>query len=295
MKCRNPKCTKGAKCKDLISQLHWKHMPQTPADVETFLCETCVKKKRTDAKDASISKATQALQCALCKEEKTKAEFPQQQWIHRNDAGCVLRCYDCWHPQCTEPSCRTCKKCRNPKCTKGEKCKDPILQLNSKHIPNKFADVESFLCEKCQKLQCSLCEEWKSKGAFSADQLKNSTQPGRRLRCIDCSHPPCMAPNCKTCAICRSTGCKKRKGCKDPIVPLNLKQMPKSPSAVNSFMCENCRYVTCATKGADDRICGKVAKKGHAELRAKKESYKCGDCLTAEKSSNSLAAASVRK
>ena len=60
-------------------------------------------------------------------------------------------------------------------------------------------------------------------------------------------------------------------------------------------MCENCRYVTCETKGADGRICGKVAKKGHAELRAQKESYKCGDCLTAEKSSNSLAAASVWK
>ena len=115
------------------------------------------------------------------------------------------------------------------------------------------------------------------------------------MRCIDCCHPQCVAPSCKTCPVCRSTECKKKKRCKDPIAPLHPKQMPKSPDEANSFLCEKCRYVTCQTKGADGRICGRVAKKGLAELQSKKKAYKCGECLTAEKSNKSLAAAVAQK
>ena len=71
--------------------------------------------------------------------------------------------------------------------------------------------------------------------------------------------------------------------------------MPTSLDGLNSFLCEKCRYVTCETKGADGHICGKVAKKGLAELQSKKKAYKCGECLTAEKSNKSLAAAVSRK
>ena len=52
------------------------------------------------------------------------------------------------------------------------------------------------------------------------------------------------------------------------------------------------RYrVTCMAEDADGRICGEVAKKGRADLRAKKNAHACGDCLVAEKSNKSLAAA----
>ena len=71
--------------------------------------------------------------------------------------------------------------------------------------------------------------------------------------------------------------------------------MPKSLGEVNSFLCENCRYVTCVTEGAEGRVCGKAAKKGRSDLRAKKNARKCGDCLTAEKSKESLAAAVFHK
>ena len=71
--------------------------------------------------------------------------------------------------------------------------------------------------------------------------------------------------------------------------------MPTTLDDLKTFLCEKCRYVTCETKGADGRICGKVAKKGLAELQSKKKAYKCGERLTAEKSKKSFAAADVRK
>ena len=117
------------------------------------------------------------------------------------------------------------------------------------------------------------------------------------MRCIDCCHPQCVAPSCKTCAICRSTKCKKKRRCKDRIAPLHPKQMPKSLAEVNSFLCGKGQFVTCVTEDADGRICGKVARplSSHAALQSKKHAYKCGECLTAEKSQKSLAAAIARE
>ena len=153
----------------------------------------------------------------------------------------------------------------------------------------------SFLCVKCRTLQCSICESWKTQENFPKEQLNNSSRPDRRLRCFDCCNPQCAAPSCKTCKVCRSTGCKS-KTCKKSIAALNPKQMPNSLDEVKAFFCNSCRFVTCVTEGGDGRICGKVApKKNHADLRAKKKPYTCGECLTAEKSKKSLASATTRR
>ena len=190
-----------------------------------------------------------------------------------------------------------CKVCRNPECTKGAKCKDPIMQLNSKHMPSTPAQVESFLCENCQKLECSLCKQSKTKDALSKEQLNNSIRPGRRLKCIDCCHPPRAATRCRTCSVCRDAACSgKKKSCKGVVVALYPKQMPKSLDDVNSFLCSNCNFVTCVAKKADGRICGKVApKKSHEALKGRRNAYTCGDCLTEEKTKKSLAAAMTPK
>ena len=124
--------------------------------------------------------------CSICKTQKTKDEFPSEQWNNRSRRGRILRCFDCWHPQCTEPSCQTCKVCRNPECTKGANCKEPIVQLNSKHMPSTLAQVESFLCETCrnkktgdtevgqgaseERKACSLCSTEKTKTEFTPEQ-----------------------------------------------------------------------------------------------------------------------------
>ena len=155
-----------------------------------------------------------------------------------------------------------------------------------------MAAVQSFRCEKCQKLQCSLCDDWKATADFPKEQLKHSSEPGRRLRCVGCCHLQCVAPSCNSCTICRSPACRKKKGCKGPIAALHPKQMPKVLAEVNSFLCDSCRFTTCVTEHADRVICGKVApKQSQRDLQAKKNAYTCGDCLTAENSKKSLAAA----
>ena len=92
---------------------------------------------------------------------------------------------------------------QEPGAREGANCKEPTSGLNSEHMPQTLADVKSFLCEKCQKLQCSL-------KACSQEQLERRGEPDRRLRCVDCCRPQCVAPRCRTCKACRSTNCKKK-------------------------------------------------------------------------------------
>ena len=78
------------------------------------LCMDCKGETRCDT-------SRRVQKCDVCGKEKTKADFPDSMWHHkqRKDRRCL--CLDCSHPPCTAQECKTCSVCRDPKCKKRTK------------------------------------------------------------------------------------------------------------------------------------------------------------------------------
>ena len=94
--CRDEGC-KNKNCAKAIQPLHWKLLPRTMQDVETYLCLNC----RCE------------YECAVCGIAKTQAGFPESMWHNRHSKDQRILCFDCCRPRCTSQHCKTCPVCRD--------------------------------------------------------------------------------------------------------------------------------------------------------------------------------------
>ena len=97
--------------------------------------------------------------------------------------------------------------------------------------------------EISKKHQCSLCQESLGPSKYNASMWNHRFT--RDVLCRDCSHPPCIAPKCKTCKTCRDPTCNQRTKCRKPIKPLHPKCFPQSKEEVATYLCTRCRWITC--------------------------------------------------
>lgn len=92
-----------------------------------------------------------------------------------------------------------------------------------------------------------------------------------------------LQPTVKHAALAVQKSCTKttkRSRCTASIEALNPKQLPRTLSDVQEFLCLRCRYITCIRKNAQGIRCGKeMPKKSKAKLpEHPKEQYVCGVC-----------------
>ena len=142
-----------------------------------------------------------------------------------------------------------------------------------------------FRCMDCELLACFICGD-QPRYAFSTSAVSHvQTKKGREVRCIDCSHPECSNPKCRTCRICRALTCRGGAACAGVIRPLQAKQQPTSMAEKLQYRCERCLYPRC-------RKCQKEMPKGGCRqrfLKSGKEQWTCGECQTVEENKNVLA------
>ena len=132
--------------------------------------------------------------------------------------------------------------------------------------------MENFVCQNCQH-PCSLCEERKGPSGFTQSMWHHRFS--RTALCLDCCKPKCTSAHCETCTTCRDPACTRRGRCKKPIVPLHPKQFLGSKEELTTYLCERCRYITCA--------CGKIMPKTTQKRKKKagtlgQQVYVCTDC-----------------
>ena len=269
-------------------------------------CLACKKETVETEKNAKNTR-----KCALCLKCKPRKDFADSMWRHSSYATRKTVCIGCCRPECTAPDCKTCKHCRDPKCKK-KNCRAPITPLHWKQLPKDSKEVASFLCRPCQEKQteenakalrtdekeektqenftCQLCEVPKSSVEYPPSMWTHRKTTNQRTLCFGCSHPRCVAPHCKTCKHCRDPTCRRRK-CTKEIVALHPKKLPTHYAEVLSFLCDNCRYITCRTETSDGNICGKMMPKKRQQRLASslQGTYTCGDCLTYEEHRQTLA------
>ena len=128
------------------------------------------------------------------------------------------------------------------------------------------------MCQNCQH-PCSLCEEKKGPTGFTQSMWHNRFS--RSALCLDCCKPKCTSPHCETCITCRDPTCTRRGRCKKPIVPLNPKQFLSSKEELTTYLCERCRYITCACGNIMPKITQKRKKKAGT---LGQQVYVCTDC-----------------
>ena len=125
-------------------------------------------------------------------------------------------------------------------------CMQSILPAHSKACKRKyFLRLERLrntgFCHNC--IQCSKCEKTKCRTDFpsTSDVLKRS-EPIRV--CIDCLHPECTNPSCKTCKVCRDTSCKKKQCNKKPRALLG--RAAQYIRFLKQYECDACFFPKCA-------------------------------------------------
>ena len=312
--CRNPSCRKR-ECTQPIASLHWKRLPQTKQDVQSFLCDSCM-----------------PITCHICQVPKTAEHFIPSMLQNRWSLHQQTRCKDCTRPLCTASLCQTCKRCRDPTCS-DRPCRKQFTAPNPKHLPNNLAAVLSYICARCQAsltcttcgrtdmlanfgedkktclqccskqmeaealetFTCQICTLPKARSENTASMWRNRNATNQRTLCRDCCNPPCIARHCKTCKHCRDPACKRRK-CQEEIMALHPKHLPNDLAEVEAFLCDNCRFITCTAKDSRGNICGKMMpKKQQAKLTASaRDLYICGECLTCQLSNETLATSQLK-
>ena len=142
-----------------------------------------------------------------------------------------------------------------------------------------------FRCFDCELIPCAVCGD-QPRSAFSVTAVNNIRHKAQaqQVRCIDCSHPECANPQCRTCRRCRALTCRGGAACSGVIRPLHAHQQPKSVAEKLLFRCERCQYPPC-TK------CKKEMPKGSRLrfLASGKDIWTCGDCMTVEENKRVLA------
>ena len=217
--------------------------------------------------------------CDICKVTKPKREIPLSAWHNKQSQSQNTRCLDCSRPPCTAANCSTCKVCRDPQC-QTEKCTKPIVTLNSNFLPATHSEVLEFVCGRCrQETQCDICQAFKADNQFPPSALQNNrATKTQNIRCLDCSRPPCVAANCRTCKVGRDPRCQTEK-CTKPIVTLNSNFLPATHSEVLEFVCGRCRQETqcdiCQAFKADNQFPPSALQNNRA---TKTQNIRCLDC-----------------
>ena len=97
------------------------------------------------------------------------------------------------------------------------------------------------LCQNC--ITCTRCWKTKCRDDFpsTSEVLKRSY---RKRLCIDCLHPACINPDCKTCKSCRDTTCKDKKCNEKPraLMGRDTNRMRHG----NRYECDACLFPKCA-------------------------------------------------
>ena len=191
-------------------------------------------------------------------------------WHNRFTKDQRTLCLQCCRPPCTGPLCKTCPVCRDEACN-GVNCKKAIQPLHPKLLPQTLEDVAGYLCGNCRQ-RCALCKEAKSKAEFPSSMWHNRFDKDRRCLCFDCCRPRCTSKNCKTCAVCRDPACRRYR-CDTVIQPLHHKQLPQTLVEVQTYLCSECRRITCECGNQMSKTMQKKTK-GKSSPNA----YVCVDC-----------------
>ena len=131
--------------------------------------------------------------------------------------------------------------------------------VNSSRSTNQHSEPHLPVCEPCSWQMATRVKKEKitmlASNHVRYAMRKNKSQFtlsmwARRLRtqcviCLDCCRPRCTAKQCKTCSICRNPSCNKRK-CESLITELHPKKRLHSKTDLDTYLCERCRWITCA-------------------------------------------------
>ena len=135
-----------SKEKSHYSKSMWKHGFYTHRKIICIECE---------AEQNAIEKTTF---CDICKIAKPIHAFSDSANENKKKATQNSRCYDCSHPPCMFlPNCKTCVKCRDHKC-RTSNCRKDIKTLNSMVIPATMEECQTFACERCKYLRCTVVQ-----------------------------------------------------------------------------------------------------------------------------------------
>ena len=195
-------------------------------------------------------------------------------WIHRHTHTQRTLCWQCCRPQCTAQSCRTCRVCRSETC-RDKSCAKDMTMPHAKLLPTDWSEVQSYICLSC-RYACNLCGEAGDAKKYTHSMWRNRSIKNRLTLCLQCCNPPCAAPECKTCVVCRSASCKRRK-CNATIEALPAMLLPSTLEDVRTFLCQRCRDITCQ---CGTRMTATMQKKRSAALNTKP--YVCLTCQTRE-------------
>ena len=224
--------------------------------------------------------------CDVCRALEPESAYTQSMWHHRIERGATcVNCQARSKTPCTlcgnyEIGLRThvCSRCGISK-TKAS------YSLSMWHHKQEDS-ARQILCLECEAaapgLKCDICDQMKPTTAFSSSALNHRGDTKRKLRCVDCSKPPCMfLPMCKTCTACREEQCGGGRRCPQKITTLPTPLLPATLEAVQNYACATCRYVRCTVRQTDGSICGKERRrKAKTKAKKDKETFQCGDCQT---------------
>ena len=103
----------------------------------------------------------------------------------------------------------------------------------------------------------------------------NRSKTSQKIRCIDCSHPPCSKPGCTTCRKCHSESCRLGELCSSGIEAVAPSLQPRTLDEKQQFLYLACQTVPCY-------VCGEQPRDAFdpAALRNRKNSQnlRCIDC-----------------
>ena len=111
----------------------------------------------------------------------------------------------------------------------------PTIVNNTSNTAKEESSTQRIKCGRCMMPICR--DDFPRK----SEVLKSSKI--KRI-CIDCSHPACTNPSCKTCKVCRDTSCKKKRCNKKPRALLGKAAQYLGRAA--QYECDACLFPKCA-------------------------------------------------
>ena len=178
--------------------------------------------------------------CSHCAKQKTQAEYSASMWKNRVQARRDTVCAHC----------------------------------EAAHTLRRAAATS--LCRVCGKHKAAVSFF----GCEISTRAKHSKNRDKHSSCIDCEHPPCSAPQCKQCRVCREHH-RKDKKCQSSVQPRHSrKPRPTTLTEVQTFVCSVCRPVLCNNWPE----CSKVRQtQNKAREKAREEyQYLCRNCKKAQ-------------
>ena len=149
-----------------------------------------------------------------------------------------LFCLSCMQSMCELPAHPQYKDHKTSKRRRSKTCKRKVTSRRGKTRLRMFG-----LCPNC--IHCSRCGKTKCPDDFplTSEVLK---RPYKKRVCIDCLHPECTNPSCKTCKVCRDTSCKKKQCNKKPRALLGRAAQYIKLLSGYQYECDACLFPKCA-------------------------------------------------